>query len=72
MDSGRSGQITELEKLSPDARVQPFRERVSAPIKERYQQLLLGNLWGAPVLTVLSTRTVRSPILPAATALAAS
>jgi len=45
--------LAELLKPPPDASVQPSRERVTALIKERYPQLLLGHLSGTPVLTVL-------------------
>ena len=45
--------LAELVKPPPDASVQPSRERVTALIKERYPQLLLGHLSGTPVLTVL-------------------
>jgi len=43
----------ELLKPAPDARVQPFRERLTALVRERYPELLAGGLVGTPVLTVL-------------------
>jgi hypothetical protein len=44
---------TELQKPAPDARVQPFRERLTVLVKEQYPQLLAGSLVGTPVITVL-------------------
>jgi hypothetical protein len=49
--------VTELEKLPPDAYVHPYRERITVLIKKRYPQLLVGNLLGTPVLTVLFNAT---------------
>ena len=44
--------LAELQKPPPDA-IAPSHERMTALIKERYPQLLLGHLSGTPVLTVL-------------------
>jgi hypothetical protein len=44
---------TDLQKRPPDAKGEPFRERLTALVKARYPRLLAGNLVGTPVLTVL-------------------
>jgi hypothetical protein len=44
---------SDLLKPAPDARIQPFRERLTGLVQENYPQLLIGSFVGTPVLTVL-------------------
>lgn len=44
---------SDLLKPAPDARMQPFRERLTGLVRENYPQLLIGSFVGTPVLTVL-------------------
>ena len=45
--------LTDVRKPPPDSKMQPFRERLTALVREHYPQLLIGTISGTPVLIVL-------------------